>query len=560
MKVLENLEPKRVFHFFEEMSVIPRGSGNTRAVSDWCADFARARGLEYHQDSDNNIIIIKEATPGYEQAEPMILQGHLDMVCEKEPDCSKDMAKEGLDLEVDGDFVSARGTTLGGDDGIAVAMALAVLDSNDLPHPRLEAVFTVDEEIGLLGAGSLDVSPLKGRRMLNMDSEAEGIFTVSCAGGNNTISLLPLTRAPFAGTALQVTVGGLTGGHSGNEIDKGRANANMLMGRVLQDLAGRTDLRLADVHGGLKSNAIPVESTATIVVADAAAARTGVAEMEETLRNEYHITAPALFLKVEDAAVADTPMDAATTGKAICLLTCLPNGIQAMSPSIEGLVQTSLNLGILTTEADTLRAVSSLRSSVDSQKEMLKRRLAALLAQLGGHVEYEGEYTGWQYQEHSPLRELMVQAAADLPVQPFNDIVGADTGPVLTGKIAVGQSLINAVLHLLSGLLQFHGTEFFYHGFGLFTGCFLALLGMDRLEHLGYQLYLGAWRNGEHIAVKVDGTPLVFGLRKHLSHGFQHTETLVANNKFHIVQTTATQPLEEADPAGLVLFHTFGGT
>lgn len=275
--------------------------------------------------------------------------------------------------------------------------------------PRLEAVFTVDEEIGLLGAGSLDVSPLKGRRMLNIDSEAEGIFTVSCAGGNNTISLLPLTRAPFAGTALQVTVGGLTGGHSGNEIDKGRANANMLMGRVLQDLAGRADLRLADVHGGLKSNAIPVESTATIVVADAAAARTGVAEMEETLRNEYHITAPALFLKVEDAAVADTPMDAATTGKAICLLTCLPNGIQAMSPSIEGLVQTSLNLGILTTEADTLRAVSSLRSSVDSQKEMLKRRLAALLAQLGGHVEYEGEYTGWQYQEHSPLRELMVQ-------------------------------------------------------------------------------------------------------------------------------------------------------
>lgn len=409
MKVLENLEPKRVFHFFEEMSAIPRGSGNTKAVSDWCADFARARGLEYHQDSDNNIIIIKEATPGYEQAEPMILQGHLDMVCEKEPDCSKDMAKEGLDLEVDGDFVSARGTTLGGDDGIAVAMALAVLDSNDLPHPRLEAVFTVDEEIGLLGAGSLDVSPLKGRRMLNMDSEAEGIFTVSCAGGNNTISLLPLTRAPFAGTALQVTVGGLTGGHSGNEIDKGRANANMLMGRVLQDLAGRTDLRLADVHGGLKSNAIPVESTATIVVADAAAARTGVAEMEETLRNEYHITDPALFLKVEDAAVADTPMDAATTGKAICLLTCLPNGIQAMSPSIEGLVQTSLNLGILTTEADTLRAVSSLRSSVDSQKEMLKRRLAALLAQLGGHVEYEGEYTGWQYQEHSPLRELMVQ-------------------------------------------------------------------------------------------------------------------------------------------------------
>lgn len=237
MNVLANLEPKNVFRFFEEMSGIPRGSGNTKAVSDWCAAFARERGLEYHQDADNNIIIIKEATPGYEQAEPVILQGHLDMVCEKEPGCTKDMETEGLDLEVDGDYVRAKGTTLGGDDGIAVAMALAVLDAKDLPHPRLEAVFTVDEEIGLLGAGSLDVSPLKGHKMLNMDSEAEGIFTVSCAGGNNTISLLPLVRTAFDGAVLSITVGGLTGGHSGSEIDKGRANANMLMGRVLQDLA-----------------------------------------------------------------------------------------------------------------------------------------------------------------------------------------------------------------------------------------------------------------------------------------------------------------------------------
>lgn len=409
MNVLANLEPKNVFRFFEEMSGIPRGSGNTKAVSDWCAAFARERGLEYHQDADNNIIIIKEATPGYEQAEPVILQGHLDMVCEKEPGCTKDMETEGLDLEVDGDYVRAKGTTLGGDDGIAVAMALAVLDAEDLPHPRLEAVFTVDEEIGLLGAGSLDVSPLKGRKMLNMDSEAEGIFTVSCAGGNNTISLLPLVRTTFDGTGLTITVGGLTGGHSGSEIDKGRANANMLMGRVLQDLALHTELRLVEVHGGLKSNAIPVETVATIVVSDVQAARSAVLAMEKTLQNEYHVTDPGLFLRAEDASISDTPMDAATTEKVICLLTCLPNGIQAMSPDIPGLVQTSLNLGILTTESDTLRGVSSLRSSVDSQKEMLKRRLACLLAQLGGHVVFEGEYTGWQYQERSPLRELMVQ-------------------------------------------------------------------------------------------------------------------------------------------------------
>lgn len=199
MNVLEHLEPKSVFRFFEEMCAIPHGSRNTKAVSDWCADFARARGLEYHQDGDNNIIIIKEAAPGYEAAPPVILQGHLDMVCEQTADCQKDMSREGLDLAVDGDFVYAKGTTLGGDDGIAVAMALALLDAEGLPHPRLEAVFTVDEEIGLLGAASIDVTPLKGRQMLNLDSEAEGIFTVSCAGGNTSACLLPLTRAPSKG-------------------------------------------------------------------------------------------------------------------------------------------------------------------------------------------------------------------------------------------------------------------------------------------------------------------------------------------------------------------------
>lgn len=268
MNVLEQLEPKSVFRFFEEMCAIPHGSRNTKAVSDWCADFARARGLEYHQDGDNNIIIIKEATPGYEAAPPVILQGHLDMVCEQTADCQKDMSREGLDLAVDGDFVYAKDTTLGGDDGIAIAMALALLDAEDLPHPRLEAVFTVDEEIGLLGAASIDVAPLKGRQMLNLDSEAEGIFTVSCAGGNTSACRLPLTRAPFDGAGVTIAVGGLTGGHSGAEIHKGRANANVLMGRILRAAARRTELRLLRVDGGLKDNAIPVACTAQVVAAE----------------------------------------------------------------------------------------------------------------------------------------------------------------------------------------------------------------------------------------------------------------------------------------------------
>ena len=410
MNVLSNLEPKSVFRFFEEMCTIPHGSRNTKAISDWCVAFARERGLEHHQDSHNNVIIIKEATPGYEDAPALILQGHLDMVCEKEPDCSKDMEKEGLDLMVEGDFVTAKGTTLGGDDGIAVAMALAILDADDIPHPRLEAVFTVDEEIGMQGAVAMDVSSLQGRQLLNLDSEEEGVFTVSCAGGNVSACLLPVARAPFQGEGLTVTVSGLRGGHSGTEIHKGRANANMLMGRLLQAMAAATDLRIVAVDGGLKDNAIPVRAQARVVVADASAAQAAAREMGDYFAAEYRVTDPGVAVTVAvETAPAGEAMDDASTGKVLCMLTCLPNGVQVMSADIQGLVQTSLNLGILATEGDTVRASFCVRSSVDSQKEMLKARLGCLMEQLGGCVEFSGDYSGWEYRADSPLRDRMVE-------------------------------------------------------------------------------------------------------------------------------------------------------
>ena len=407
MNVLSNLEPKSVFRFFEDLCAIPHGSRNTKAISDYCVAFAKERGLEHYQDSDNNIIIIKEATAGYEDAPAIILQGHLDMVCEKEHDCSKDMDKEGLDLMVEGDFVTAKGTTLGGDDGIAVAMALAILDAKDIPHPRLEAVFTVDEEIGMLGAVSMDVSPLKGRQLLNLDSEEEGVFTVSCAGGNVTTCLLPIARAPVQGSALTVTISGLQGGHSGTEIHKGRANSNMLMGRLLQAMAGATELRVVEVNGGLKDNAIPIKTIAQVLVADAAAAKAAAQEMGACFAAEYRVTDPNVAVTVEDGSAGEA-MDAASTKKVLCMLTCLPNGVQVMSADIEGLVQTSLNLGILATENNLVRASFCVRSSVDSQKEMLKARLACLMEQLGGSVEFFGEYSGWEYLADSPLRERLV--------------------------------------------------------------------------------------------------------------------------------------------------------
>lgn len=408
-----NLEPQTVFGFFEQMSEIPRGSGNTQAISDWCVAFAKQRNLAYVQDKLGNIIIFKDGTPGYEKAEPMILQGHLDMVCEAVPGSTKDMEKEGLTLVVDGDELHADGTTLGGDDGIAVAMALAVLDAHDLPHPPIEAVFTVDEEIGLLGASAIDVSPLKGRRMINIDSEEEGIFTVSCAGGNRTTCTLPLARAAYEGTALRLTLGGLLGGHSGGEIHKGLGNSNMLMGRVLYALSQKTDLRLVTVAGGTKDNAIPLHTVAVLCAKDPAAVRAAVGELQTTLQNEYHKVDPGLYLHCEDEAASAQPMDKASTEKAICLLTCMPNGVQTMSADIAGLVQTSLNLGILTTEEGTLTASFSVRSSVESQKQMMVDRIRCLMAQLGGGISIHGDYPGWEYLANSPLRDLMVEVYRD---------------------------------------------------------------------------------------------------------------------------------------------------
>jgi dipeptidase D len=410
MSILEHLEPKGVFRFFEELCAIPHGSGNTKAISDWLMDFAHQRNLEAYQDSMNNVIIIKEAAPGYESAAPVILQGHVDMVCEKAPDCEKDMETEGLDLVVEGDTVYARGTTLGGDDGIAVAMALAILDDDGIPHPRLEAVFTVDEEIGMLGAvGMEDVSMLKGRRMLNLDSEVEGVFTVSCAGGNVTRCTLPVERAPYAGKALTITVGGLQGGHSGVEIDKGLGNANMLLGRVLYAVSQQTELRLAEVRGGLKDNAIPRESSATVVTDAPDAVFAVCRRLDEQLKNEYRATDAAVFVSAAESGSDTVPMDKASTQRILCFLTCAPNGIQAMSADIAGLVQTSLNLGVLTTEASAVSASFCVRSSVESQKQMLVERLTCLTETFGGSTAVFGDYSGWEYLPDSPLRELLVE-------------------------------------------------------------------------------------------------------------------------------------------------------
>ncbi len=417
MGALSGLEPKNVFHYFEQLCSVPHGSGNTKQISDLCCAFAREHGLKYRQDAVNNVVIWKDASPGYEAAEPVILQGHIDMVCAKADGCEKDMAREGVDPVTDGRSVWADRTSLGGDDGIAVAMALAILDDDTLPHPPLEAVFTVDEEVGMDGARALDCSDLRGRRLLNVDSEEEGVFTVSCAGGMRLDCLLPGAKKPLAGERVYaLTLSGLLGGHSGMEIDKGRANANHLMGRVLFMAADACPgLRLADARGGQFDNVIcrRCEALVAVPAAEADALETFAREFGAVLQNEYALGDPGLSLGCAPAA-ADAALDAETTARLLRVLFTLPQGVQEMSLDFPGLVQTSLNLGILTLAPEGLRFTYSLRSSFASQKELLRRRVRASVEGAGGSVSEQGAYPSWQYRRDSELRTLVLDAYRSL--------------------------------------------------------------------------------------------------------------------------------------------------
>ncbi len=397
MGKLTHLQPTRVFHYFEEICGIPHGSGDTAHISDYCVAFAKAHNLTCHQDALGNVIIKKPATVGYEDHPAVILQGHIDMVCEKAPDCPIDFATDGLDVDTDGDVVFAHGTTLGGDNGIAVAMAFAILEATDLPHPPLEVLLTVDEETGMYGAEGFDPAFLEGKMLINVDSEEEGVLTVSCAGGARAELTLPLTYVPNTAPCWRVEVGGLQGGHSGIEIDKGRLNANVVMAQFLQSI----DCCLVTIGGGLKDNAIPVSCTAIIACdSDPTAAAAAFAAAHRVDGD------PALTITVTPAA-ASTAMEAASSAAALTLLTTVPNGIQSMSADIDGLVQTSLNLGILATEGDTLRASFAVRSSVGAEKTALLAHLERLITSMGGSYASHGHYPAWEYRKESRLRDVM---------------------------------------------------------------------------------------------------------------------------------------------------------
>lgn len=407
---LAGLEPKAVFAWFEKISTIPHGSGNTKAISDFLVSFAKEYGLRYIQDALNNVILFHPGTAGLEDHPPVILQGHMDMVCEKDADIALDMDKDGLDITHDDRYVFAKGTTLGGDDGIAVAYALALLADNTIPHPPLEVVITVDEEIGLLGADGLDASVLKGRTLINIDSDEEGIFTVSCAGGATATITLPLERRAVYGPCVRLTVEGLRGGHSGTEIGKGLANANKLMGELLGRIQKEMPLCLTAIGGGSKDNAIPRACQAAVVVMGLNPERinTIAEEFQREVRSRY--AEPEAVIRGDNVdALGGNALSTEDTARVIALLCALPNGVQAMSTDIPGLVQTSLNLGILKME-DALRLTFSVRSSKGAEKQALLQRLSELAAFYGGEYSQAGEYPAWEYRAESRLRDTMVGA------------------------------------------------------------------------------------------------------------------------------------------------------
>ncbi|MCR5214325.1 MAG: aminoacyl-histidine dipeptidase [Eubacterium sp.] len=414
MPVLDNLQPQEVLYYFEEICNIPHGSRNTKLISDYIAKFAEIHHLEYVQDEYNNVIIYKASNNG--SNDTIILQGHMDMVCEKEEDCDIDFDYEPLRLMVDGDMIKAEGTTLGGDDGVAVAMMLAILDSKDIKHPNLECLFTVDEEIGMLGATGLDKSLLKGRKLLNIDSEEEGHLLVSCAGGATVTIHIPILRRGARGQRYHIEVSGLVGGHSGIEIDKGRANADILLGKILQAILMEDDsVRLISLKGGLKDNAIPVKSQAEIIAMNGDAVKNALDEFMKLEMEKYVDTDPDINVTIRESEDKSLyPLDEGQNVAFIMAYANMPYGVIAYSKDIEGLVETSLNFGIMNTYENEIVISYSVRSSVNSDKQALIDQLTMISKSLGGYVEIEGDYPAWEYVKDSTVRDIMVSTYKEM--------------------------------------------------------------------------------------------------------------------------------------------------
>lgn len=406
--VLKGLEPQSVLNYFEQISQIPRGSGNEKAISDYLCNFAKELNLEYIQDDSLNVIIRKKATEGYENCPGVIIQGHMDMVCEKNKDSNHDFLTDPIELRVVDDMIYANGTTLGADNGIAVAYGMAILASDTIKHPALEILITTDEEVGMTGAMNLDTSVLTGKYMLNIDSEEEGCVLVGCAGGNRNCITLPLEFTNSQKQGMLIELKGLLGGHSGMEIDKNHGNSNKLMGRILDLLT--VDYDLISVNGGLKTNAIPRECDAAIAVdaKDIDQLKAELSKIEAIFKNEYRVADPDVKIELSETTF-EKVLTSECKNKVIRILNLTPSGIQTMCADIPGLVESSINLGVVTTKDDVITFESTTRSSVDTRKEWINNTVKLVAETFDAEYEETDHYPSWERAIDSKLEAISIE-------------------------------------------------------------------------------------------------------------------------------------------------------
>ena len=404
--------------YFEEISAIPRGSGNEKQISDHMVEFAKKLGLEVHQDKAYNIYIKKPASPGYENAPTVVMQGHMDMVCEKNNDTEHDFLTEGIKLITEGDWMRADGTTLGGDDGAAIAMQMAILADDSIKHPALECLMTTDEERGMTGVEALEPEHITGKVLINIDNETEGEFIVSCAGGAKAYLHLPYKEvaADSSKTSYKISIKNLKGGHSGAEIHHQRANAHILMARLLDKLSQSVEYKLATIVGGTKDNVITRECDVVIDIdkADEGKLKALAKEMNDTFKAEYDVQDPDIEIIVESASKAATYIDDDTTKKLINTILVFPNGVMAFDKKMHELVQTSLNLGIVQMSDGEISLAAAVRSSVATAKEYILARLEALSKLIGARFEIKGAYPNWAYNDKSRLRDMAVDVYKEM--------------------------------------------------------------------------------------------------------------------------------------------------
>ncbi len=469
MGKLIDLENHRVFYYFEEICKIPHGSGNMEQISNFCVEFAKKHNLKYYQDEAKNVIIYKSGTSGYENSEPVILQGHIDMVCQKTPESSIDFTKDGLDIYIDNGFIKAKNTTLGADNGIAVAMMLAILESESLSHPPLEAVFTTDEEIGMLGAGKLDMEKLSAKKMINLDMGKNDEVIVSCAGGVDVAVNFSFVRKVASGKKINIIIEGLKGGHSGGMINEGRVNADILAGRILSYAKKITAFDIISINGGDKGNVIPPRCEISLVLSDE---KDFIAKMEDyfdIIKDEVSEREENLKILIDVKENGNFEcLDEKSRDKLIYLLISLPNGVVDMSTKIRNLVETSLNLGILNTSEDKISLLFTLRSNKQSALNYLEEKLFNICEYNDCNVESFGHYPPWEYVENTNMQTLYKKSYEEM----FNALpsiyavhAGLECG-IFASKIkgldciAIGPDMFD--IHTVAEKLSIEKTKEFY--------------------------------------------------------------------------------------------------